>query len=56
MKPIWTYLAEIKLPEDDGKLAAGAYPRKVVFVLNAEKKNPLPILDALVEQRIPRST
>lgn len=52
MAPLWSYLSEIKLPEDDGKLAAGAHPRKVVFVLDAEKKNALPILDALVEQRI----
>jgi peptide/nickel transport system substrate-binding protein len=42
--PIWTgkYVTEVKLPE----------PQKVVFVLDATKKNALPVLDAAVEIRV----
>jgi peptide/nickel transport system substrate-binding protein len=42
--PIWTgkYVTDVKLPE----------PQKVVFVLDATKKNALPVLDAAVEIRV----
>lgn len=52
--PLWSYLSEIKLPEEvDGKVTGGAaYPRQLVFVLDPQKKNALPILDSFVEARI----
>jgi peptide/nickel transport system substrate-binding protein len=39
--PVWSYITEVK---EEG--------RKVVFVLDPEKKNALPVLDACVEIRI----
>lgn len=48
---IWNYIDEIRLPEEKQELPAGAYPRKVVFVLN-EKKNRLAVLDQFTERRI----
>lgn len=56
--PMWQYLSAVRAYDDDGQLAskepnAGAkYPRRVVFALNPEKKNPLVVLDALQGQRI----
>ncbi|HEY2404587.1 MAG TPA: ABC transporter substrate-binding protein [Polyangiaceae bacterium] len=58
MAPLWQYLTEIKLYDDAGKEAPvdpveGAnYPRRVVFVLNKEKKNPLVVLDEFQNTRI----
>jgi peptide/nickel transport system substrate-binding protein len=40
--PLWAYITDVKLPE----------PQKVVFVLDPEKKNALPVLDACIEIRI----
>jgi peptide/nickel transport system substrate-binding protein len=60
--PIWQYLTSVKAYEQDGKEAqrgkSGAtYPRRVVFELNKDKKNPLVVLDFLQAQRIvPRHT
>ncbi|HEY8942662.1 MAG TPA: ABC transporter substrate-binding protein [Polyangiaceae bacterium] len=48
---IWNYITEIRLPEADSALPAGAYPRKIVFKLN-EKNNRLVVLDQIVERRI----
>jgi peptide/nickel transport system substrate-binding protein len=51
--PVWTYLTGITLPEvTEGKLEGGAFPRRVVFGLNAERKNPLVVLDMLIQTRI----
>ena len=58
VSPIWQYLKEIQLFDGDGQAAApdpvtgGDYPRRVVFVLDPETKNPLVVLDAFVDQRI----
>ncbi len=43
--PLWSYLSDVKLAEKDGK-------SHVTFVLDPEKKNALPVLDAFVEIRI----
>ncbi len=42
MSPLWNYVTEIKLAD----------PQRVVFTLDPEKKNALPVLDACVEIRI----
>lgn len=45
--PVWTYLTEVSLPE-----AASGNLSKVDFVLNMERKNPLVVLDMLIQTRI----
>ncbi|HYQ44551.1 MAG TPA: ABC transporter substrate-binding protein [Polyangiaceae bacterium] len=55
--PIWQYLASVRAYDKDGREAPEAnagqdYPRRVVFALNPEKKNPLVVLDALQAQII----
>lgn len=55
--PIWQYLTSVKTYGEDGQEAKAItggdkYPRRVVFTLNKEKKNPLVVLDALQAQRI----
>ncbi|MEO8900548.1 MAG: ABC transporter substrate-binding protein [Polyangiaceae bacterium] len=56
--PIWQYLSAIRVFNDDGSEAAkeptpgDKYPRRVVFELNKEKKNPLVVLDSLQGRRI----
>lgn len=60
--PIWTYLSAVTLPELEPKEApdggaeapppADVVPRRVVFKLNPERKNPLVVLDALQDTRI----
>jgi peptide/nickel transport system substrate-binding protein len=56
--PIWQYLTAVRAYDEDGSEAAkeptasDKYPRRVVFQLNSEKKNPLVVLDALQGQRI----
>ncbi len=56
--PIWQYLSAVRVFDDAGKEAApdlnatANYPRRVVFELNREKRNPLVVLDALQSQRI----
>jgi len=58
--PIWQYLTAVRAYDQNGKEAAKSppgnalpdYPRRVVFELNREKKNPLVVLDALQGQRI----
>ena len=55
--PIWQYLTAVRAYGEDGQEAkqpkAGApYPRRVVFELNRENKNPLVVLDELQAQRI----
>jgi peptide/nickel transport system substrate-binding protein len=51
--PTWTYLDEVRLPEvAPGTPEGQGHPRRVVFVLNKEHKNPLIILDAFEEFRI----
>ncbi|HEY3666813.1 MAG TPA: ABC transporter substrate-binding protein, partial [Polyangiaceae bacterium] len=56
--PIWQYLSAVRAYNDDGSEAAkeptpgDKYPRRVVFTLNPEKKNPLVVLDRLQAQRI----
>ncbi|MFZ5896548.1 MAG: ABC transporter substrate-binding protein [Myxococcota bacterium] len=54
--PVWTYLDEIRLPEvAEGTPEGQGHPRKIVFVLSKEHKNPLVILDAFEEFRmVPR--
>ncbi|MGC4094049.1 MAG: ABC transporter substrate-binding protein [Polyangiaceae bacterium] len=53
ISPTWTYLDDIKLPEvPEGTPEGTGQPRKLVFVLNKEHKNPLIILDAFEEFRI----
>ena len=47
----WSYITEVKLPEE-GSLAPGKFPRRVVFVLDPKQKNPLVVLDQLQLQRI----
>lgn len=51
--PVLNYIAEIKLPDvPEGSPEGEGHPRKVVFVLNKERENPLVVLDALEEFRI----
>ncbi|MES1177643.1 MAG: ABC transporter substrate-binding protein [Myxococcales bacterium] len=55
--PIWQYLSSVKAYGEDGQEAKAVvpgdkYPRRVVFELNKEKKNPLVVLDVLQAQRI----
>ncbi|HEY0463387.1 MAG TPA: ABC transporter substrate-binding protein [Polyangiaceae bacterium] len=55
--PIWQYLSAVRAYAEDGQEAkepssGGQYPRRVVFELNREKKNPLVVLDALQAQSI----
>ncbi|HET9954279.1 MAG TPA: ABC transporter substrate-binding protein [Polyangiaceae bacterium] len=49
--PLWTYITEIVLPEE-GHLAPGQQPRRLRFMLNQQEKNPLLVLDQLVERYI----
>lgn len=42
VSPVWNYLSDVQAPDE----------RHIVFVLDPEKKNPLPVLDACVEIRI----
>jgi peptide/nickel transport system substrate-binding protein len=48
----WPFLKEIVLPEEQAGLAPGAYPRKVRFMLNPERRNPLVVLDAFQDMQI----
>jgi peptide/nickel transport system substrate-binding protein len=48
----WPFLKEVVLPELQAGLAPGAYPRRVRFMLNPERKNPLVVLDALQDTQI----
>ncbi|HEX3850177.1 MAG TPA: ABC transporter substrate-binding protein, partial [Polyangiaceae bacterium] len=56
--PIWQYLTAVRAYDEDGSEASkeptpgDKYPRRVVFALNRDKKNPLVVLDALQAQRI----
>lgn len=55
--PIWQYLSSVRAYDKDGRVATDAnigqdYPRRVVFELNPERKNPLVVLDALQAQII----
>ncbi len=55
--PIWQYLRAVRAYGEDGREAeqpdpGKPYPRRVVFELNLEKKNPLVVLDALQAQSI----
>ena len=55
--PIWQYLKAVRAYGEDGQEAkepssSEGYPRRVVFELNLEKKNPLVVLDALQAQSI----
>jgi peptide/nickel transport system substrate-binding protein len=55
--PIWQYLTSVKAYGEDGQEAKDVtpgdkYPRRAVFELNKEKKNPLVVLDFLQAQRI----
>lgn len=56
--PIWQYITEVRLFDAQGKPAPDKptdtpdYPRRVEFVLNKEKANPLVVLDALQDVRI----
>ncbi|MEI9951789.1 MAG: ABC transporter substrate-binding protein [Pseudomonadota bacterium] len=55
--PIWQYLDAVRVYGEDGQEAKPSsfgdqYPRRVVFELNPEKRNPLVVLDALQAQRI----
>jgi peptide/nickel transport system substrate-binding protein len=56
VSPRWQYLRAIELPDDHGAPATVAdlppYPRRVVFQLDRERKNPLLVLDALQETPI----
>ncbi len=58
MGPVWQYLSEVKLLGADGSPVADTpretpdYPRRLEFVLNKEKLNPLVVLDALQDVRI----
>ncbi|HLV66883.1 MAG TPA: ABC transporter substrate-binding protein, partial [Polyangiaceae bacterium] len=53
LAPIWTYLEDVRLPEvDEGTVPPGGHPRKVLFVLNKEQRNPLVVLDGFEEYRI----
>ena len=49
--PRWTHLREIVLV-DDVPRGGASYPRRVSFVLQEERRNPLVILDALAETPI----
>jgi len=55
--PIWQYLKAVRAYGEDGLEAkepssSKGYPRRVVFELNLEKKNPLVVLDELQAQSI----
>jgi peptide/nickel transport system substrate-binding protein len=58
MSPVWQYLTEINLFDDAGNPApdtpssAPGYPRRVEFVLNKDKLNPLSVMDTLQNTRI----
>jgi peptide/nickel transport system substrate-binding protein len=54
----WPYLRAVRTYDDAGKeapkqpTAGDKYPRRVVFELSPDKKNPLVVLDGLQEQRV----
>jgi peptide/nickel transport system substrate-binding protein len=56
--PVWTYLRDVRLTDDDGavaaagKAAAPPYPRHIVFELEPARRNPLAVFDALQETAI----
>jgi peptide/nickel transport system substrate-binding protein len=58
MSPVWQYLTEIRLLDDAGNpvadtpSSAPGYPRRVEFVLNKDKLNPLTVMDTLQNTRI----
>ncbi|MFO7179201.1 MAG: ABC transporter substrate-binding protein [Pseudomonadota bacterium] len=53
LAPVWTYLEDVRLPEvDEGTVPPGGHPRKVLFVLNKQQRNPLVVLDGFEEYRI----
>ena len=58
MAPVWQYLSEVRLYDAAGKLAEDKpsdtpdYPRRVEFVLDKEKLNPLTVMDSLQDTRI----
>jgi peptide/nickel transport system substrate-binding protein len=58
MSPVWQYLTEIRLFDDAGNpvtdtpSSAPGYPRRVEFVLNKDKLNPLSVMDTLQNTRI----
>jgi peptide/nickel transport system substrate-binding protein len=58
MAPVWQYITEVKLLDKAGQPVADTpketpdYPRRVVFMLNKERLNPLIVLDALQDVRI----
>ncbi|HET9934031.1 MAG TPA: ABC transporter substrate-binding protein [Polyangiaceae bacterium] len=50
---VWPYLKEIQLPEVSPGTAEGeGHPRKLLFILNPERENPLVLLDGFQEFRI----
>jgi peptide/nickel transport system substrate-binding protein len=55
--PIWQYLSAVRVHGEDGRelkqpTRGEPDPRRIVFALNLEKKNPLVVLDALQAQSI----
>lgn len=58
MAPVWQYLSDIHLLDEGGNVVpdtasdAPGYPRRVQFVLNKEKLNPLTVMEALQQTRI----
>ena len=52
--PVWQYLAEVRIPDQPAPAtgAAPSHPRKVEFVLDQARRNPLVVLDALALIRI----
>jgi len=58
MAPVWQYLDELRLYDAAGKLVEDKptdtpdYPRRVEFVLNKEKLNPLIVMEQMQEIRI----
>ena len=59
VSPLWQYITEVQVPDAAGatepgtvNASAGGAPRKIVFVLDKTRKNPLVVLDALQEIRI----
>jgi peptide/nickel transport system substrate-binding protein len=48
--PVWPYLSAVKLLDQDAK----PYPRRISFVFNLERKNPLLVLDYLTNTNLTR--
>src|SRR6185295_4830492 len=48
--PVWQYLREVKLLDEEEK----PYPRRIAFVLDTTRKNPLVVLDGLTNTNLTR--